>query len=177
MIEKRSKKGGSVSSASLGSNLAVRSPRYTLTSDFDSIFNQFRRSFNDLMAPLLPLTASSSTILGEMPARFPAVDLVDSGDHYTVTAELPGFRKDNVNIEVNSDELHIRASKKSETEEKKKNYVHRERSYSAFERSIAFPEEVIPSKVEGGMTDGILDLRIQKKKPKPERKMTKVTLK
>jgi HSP20 family molecular chaperone IbpA len=112
-----------------------------------------------------------------MPVRFPAVDLVDNGDHYTVTAELPGFTKESVDIQINRDELQIGVQKKVESEEKRKNYMHRERAYSAFGRTITFPEEVVPSKCEGEMKDGVLELKIPKREPKPEEKMTRVKLK
>jgi HSP20 family protein len=55
--------------------------------------------------------------------------------------------------------------------------MHRERAYSAFERTITLPEEVIPSKCEGEMKDGVLELKIPKREPKPEERMTRVKLK
>jgi HSP20 family protein len=177
MSEKHMKKKGTVSPSNSSSPLAVRSRPHPLARDLDTIFAQFRKSFDDLMAPILPIVPLTSTLMPEMPAGYPAVDLVDNGDHYTVTTELPGFTKESVDIQINRDELQIRAQKKVETEEKKKNYMHRERGYSAFERTITFPEEVLPSKCEGEIKDGILELKIPKREPKPEEKMTKVKLK
>jgi HSP20 family protein len=168
------KKKGTVSPS--GTSLPVRSRPYPLARDLDTIFDQFRESFDDLMEPFLPVAPLTSTLMAEMPARFPAVDLADNGNHYTVTAELPGFTKESVDIQINRDELLIRAHKKIETEEKKRNYMHRERAYSAFERTITFPEEVVPAKSEGEMKDGIIELTIPKREPKPEEKMTKVKL-
>jgi HSP20 family molecular chaperone IbpA len=177
MSEKHMKKKGTVSPSTPGTSLAARSRPYPLARDFDTIFDQFRKSCDDLMAPVLPIVPLSSTLLPEMPVRFPAVDLVDNGDHYTVTAELPGFTKEFVDIQINRDELQIGAQKKVESEEKRKNYMHRERAYSACERTITFPEEVVPSKCEGEMKDGVLELKIPKREPKPEEKMTRVKLK
>jgi HSP20 family protein len=54
----------------------------------------------------------------------------------------------------------IRAECKEETEERQKNYLHRERAYSSLQRFIAFPEEVDPSKVEGTMKEGVLELKV-----------------
>jgi HSP20 family protein len=70
----------------------------------------------------------------------------------------------------------LKAEKKSEKEDKSENYLHRERSYSSCQRTVNFPEEVDPSKVEGTMDNGVLKLKIPKKKPKPEERMTKVQL-
>ena len=171
------KKKGTVSPSNSSSPPAVRSRPHPLMRDFDTIFDHFRRSFDDLIAPVLPIVPLTPTLVPEMLVGYPAVDLIDNGDHYTVTAELPGFTKESVDIQTNRNELQIRAQKKVETEEKKKNYMRRERAYSTFERTITFPEEVIPAKCEGEMKNGILELTIQKREPKPEEKMTKVKLK
>jgi HSP20 family protein len=175
MSDKCMKKKGTVSPS--GASIAVRSKPYLLARDLDTIFDQFRKSFDDLMEPFLPVAPLTSTLMAEMPVTYPAVDLADNGDHYTVTAELPGFSKESVDIQINTDELQMRAHKKVETEEKKKNYMHRERAYSTFERTITFPEEVVPAKCEGEMKDGIIELTIPKREPKPEEKKTKVKLK
>ena len=66
---------------------------------------------------------------------------------------------------------------KEEKEDKRKNYLHRERAYSSIQRFIAFPEEVEPSKVDGSMKEGVLELKVPKKEPKPEEKPRKVELK
>jgi HSP20 family protein len=162
-----------------GSTQLATNPQQTsLATGFDQMFDQFRRSFDDLMSPFYPFTGVATvTPLSQLPIRSSIVDLVDEGDQYTIYAELPGFSKDQVDVKVNKDGLVIRAEQKAETEEKKKNYLHRERAYSAFERVIEFPEEVNPQKVDGTMKDGILQLTIPKKEPKPEERLTKVQLK
>ncbi|MEM2969105.1 MAG: Hsp20 family protein, partial [Candidatus Bathyarchaeia archaeon] len=71
----------------------------------------------------------------------------------------------------------IRAERKEEKEEKRRNYIHRERAYSSIQRYIAFPEEVIPAKAEGSMKDGVLELKVPKKEPKAAETPHKVELK
>jgi HSP20 family protein len=160
--------------------LANRQGSSSLSTGLDNIFDNFRRSFDELMSPFYPFTGISSDFpISQFPTRASIVDLVDEGDHYVVTAELPGFSKDQVDVKINKDGLIIRAEQKLESEQKdasKKNYLHRERAYSAFERVIEFPEEVSPQKVEGSMKDGVLTLNIPKKKPAPEERLTKVQL-
>lgn len=73
--------------------------------------------------------------------------------------------------------MSVRAKKEVEKEEKKKNYLHRERAYSAFERSLSFPEEVNPENAEGEMKNGVLELKVSKKEPRPEVKARKIELK
>jgi HSP20 family protein len=77
-------------------------------------------------------------------------------------AELPGFKKEDIDVRVGEDMLELRAEKKMEKETKDGNAEARERTYSAFHRAIRFPEQVIPSKVEGTMKNGVLSLRIPK---------------
>jgi HSP20 family protein len=73
--------------------------------------------------------------------------------------------------------MSVQAKKEMEKEEKKKNYLHRERAYSAFERSVSFLEEVDPAKAEGTMKEGVLELKVSKKEPRPEAKARKIELK
>ncbi len=82
-----------------------------------------------------------------------------------------------MDVQINNDGMSIRAKKETEKEDKKKNYLHRERAYSSFERSVSFPEEVDPAKAEGRMNNGVLELKVPKKVPKPETKTRKIELK
>lgn len=160
----------------------------SITSNIDRIFEDFRRSIDSLLSPFytstffapsywLTLPTSPLDIFTEtLPIRYPVVDVVDEGDHYTVRAELPGFNKDNVDINVSEDTLQIKAEVKEEKETKDKRYLSKESAYSAFERAIQFPEPIVPSKVEGTMKDGVLTLTIPKKEPKST-KIVKVSLK
>lgn len=156
--------------------IAVPTRRTTLTKGFDSFFEDFRRAFDDFMSPVMSWTPRFPR-LGKMPVKYPSVDITDNGTHYSFTAELPGFNKDDIEVCVCSNQLEIRAEMKSEKEEEDKNYLLHERSYSAFARRIDFPEEVVPEKVEGKMEDGILQLTVPKKEPTPKEKMRKITIK
>jgi HSP20 family protein len=172
------KRGDSTEIApSSGASLTTPAAQTGLWRGFDAIFEDFRRSFDELMRPFFPFASNWSTQLDQEPIRYPFIDVVDHGEYYSVVAELPGFSKEQVDVRVNNSQLYLKAEKKTQTEEKQHNYLHHERVYSTFERTVAFPEEVIPSQVEGTMKDGLLELRIPKKEPRPEEKMTKVQLK
>ena len=129
-----------------------------------------------MMRPYIPFEMQMQE-MGTLPVRYAPVDFIDEGDHYSIHAELPGFTRENVEVNINNDSMSIRAKKETEKEEKKKNYLHRERAYSSFERSVSFPEEVDPEKAEGKMNNGVLELKIPKKEPKPEAKPRKLELK
>ena len=176
MVENsKPKRKTTVSPATPGTSIAKRREQEGLERGIDDMFGEFRQSFDDLMRPFFPLAEIEQEL--RLPTRYAQVDLIDNGDSFTVNAELPGFTKDQVDVQINKDGVAIRAECTEEKESKRKNYLHRERAYSSLQRFIAFPEEVDPSKVEGSMKEGVLELKIPKKEPKPEEKPRKVALK
>lgn len=171
----KKQKGTEVSPASPGTSLAPRTGTPGFIRDFDSIFDDFRRSFDNLMRPYFPLDFPR-----DMPGwslfQYAPLDLIDEGDHYKVHVELPGLSREDVEVEINNEGLFIQGQKKQESDQKEKTYLHRERTYSAFRRSIAFPEEVDPDKADGSMNNGILELKIPKKEPRPEQRPRKIEI-
>lgn len=108
--------------------------------------------------------------------QYAPLDLIDEGDHFRIQVELPGMTRDDVEVSITSSTLSIKASKEEKSENKEKNYLHRERYYSSSRREISFPEEVTPDKAEGSMKDGILELSIPKREPRPKDVVHKVQL-
>jgi HSP20 family protein len=111
----------------------------------------------------------------KLPMRIPYVDVIDSGNEYVVKAELPGLKKENVQIEVGPNEVLLTAKSEMETEEKGKTYLHRERAFSTFRRHIGFGESIDTEKVSANMAEGILEVKLPKLKPKPKKKRKKIT--
>ena len=174
--EKPERKTTDVIPTAPGSSLSTWRKQSLFDRDIDTIFDDFRKSFDVMMRPYFPMETRIQDF-GMLPVRYAPLDLIDEGTHYSIHAELPGFTRDEVDVQINNDGMSIRAKKEAGKEEKKKNYLHRERVYSSFERAVTFPEEVDPAKAEGKMTDGILELKIPKKEPRPEIKPRKLDLK
>ncbi len=90
-------------------------------------------------------------------------DVTDEGDHYLLEADLPGFRKEDIRLELDGDTLTIRAERHSNVEKKEKHELVRvERSYGAYSRSFdvsAVKAEDIKAKYE----NGVLQLTLPKK--------------
>ena len=63
-------------------------------------------------------------------------DVIDTGDAYKLESELPGFKKEDIKIDVENDVLTISVERKLAEEEKKKNFVKRERFYGSYSRSF-----------------------------------------
>jgi HSP20 family protein len=99
----------------------------------------------------------------------PAVDIRENDHHYAVTAELPGVRKEDVQVELDQGMLTIRGEKTSEREEKKEQCRYTERSYGSFSRSFSLPSDADADRLEASFKDGVLSLtipRIEKAKPR-----------
>lgn len=99
----------------------------------------------------------------------PAIDIVDEKDQIRVKADLPGMKKDEIEINLEHDTLTIRGEKKEEREIKEKDYIRSERYYGAFHRSFALPASVDSSKVAATYKDGVLEIILPKEegaKPK-----------
>jgi len=122
--------------------------------------------FRELLAPSGRLGRLLEGFSGEtarLPRAFaPAVDIHEDEKHYTVTVELPGGKKEDVQVEVREGVLTIRGEKKSEREEKKEHRRWIERTYGSFMRSFTLPENADAEHVDASFKDGVLTLAIPK---------------
>jgi HSP20 family protein len=92
----------------------------------------------------------------------PAVDIVQEGDRFRVRADLPGMKREEIEVTVNGDTLTISGEKKRESETKQESQFRAERYYGKFSRSLTLPSSVDPSKVEATYRDGVLDISVPK---------------
>jgi HSP20 family protein len=109
------------------------------------------------------------------PARrwIPAMDLVETDEHYVLTADLPGLTQEDITLEFEGDVLTLSGERKSEHAERKEGYYRLERATGSFSRSLTLPEGVDAEAVSATFKNGVLEVRI----PKPEqRKPKKVSI-
>ncbi len=92
----------------------------------------------------------------------PAVDIFEDGSDLVLKAELPGIKKEDIEITLNDGSITISGEKKKESEIKRKDYYKWESSYGSFCRSFALPTEVQGSKVKSTFKDGVLEVRMPK---------------
>ena len=91
-------------------------------------------------------------------------DIMDEGDHFLLKCELPGLKKEDINIEIDNDVLTVSAEYKEENEEKKENYLRRERRYGSFSRSFDI-SDISSDQISAAYENGILKLQLPKKAP------------
>ena len=130
---------------SLGEERSLRTRR------IDNIFDNFRNNIESIMDPLsswgyFPSYSRLQMEQGEG-VRTPTYDMVDNGDRYKLIVELPGIDKDNIRVKAMDDSVEISAEQSQEEDERKKNFVYNQRSYSSFYCRIPVPEEILSSEV------------------------------
>jgi HSP20 family protein len=104
------------------------------------------------------------------------LEMKDKKDTYEVKAELPGVKKEDLDIDLNDHYLTIRAKKFEEKEENEDSYKKSEFNYGEFSRSVYLPQEVDVEKIDAKLEHGILKLNIPKVE-KEHDKVKKITVK
>jgi HSP20 family protein len=131
-----------------------RLPRPALFSDIDRMFDDFvgRRWLRPF---------GWERPLAEMPA-VPSVDVIDREEEVVVRAEVPGYKKEEIEISVADSSLTIKGETKTEEKEEKGDYYRCEISRGAFARTVSLPAAVDDSKAKASMKDGMLELTLPK---------------
>ena len=92
-------------------------------------------------------------------------DIIDKGDSYCLQADLPGFKKEDIHVDVDGDKLTINAERNVEDKDEQEGYIRRERSYGSYSRTFDI-SEVVADQITGDYTDGVLTLNLPKSQPK-----------
>lgn len=95
-------------------------------------------------------------------AFVPEIDLVEEKDIYLVKADIPGLKKEELDIKVEGKILSIKGERKQEKETKEKNFYAAERFYGAFSRTIELPTDVKAEEVKASYKDGVLEITLPK---------------
>ena len=115
--------------------------------------------FRELSTLFNTLPAQSS---GPLRRWLPAMDLVESGDHYVLTADLPGLTEADVEIEVSDRVLTVSGERKSTHETTERGYHRVERAVGSFKRTVTLPEGVDAQAVTASFANGVLEVSIPK---------------
>ena len=137
-----------------------------LCNSFDNVFSQFRNDFEDLLFPspwtsIFPITQT----------RTPLVDLEDQGKNFLLKAEMPGFKKEDIEIDVQEDSISVNAEVGWVYDKKEQEYICKERECKSFYRTIQLPEEINVEEVVAELSEGVLEVYLPKKTPKRKRKV------
>jgi HSP20 family protein len=137
-----------------------------------SVFGDVDRLFDDFFGRGWMRPFGWGRPLAEMAALAPSVDVIDREDEVVVRAEVPGFRKEDIDVSVSGTMLTIKGESKTEEKEEKGDYYRCEISRGAFARTLALPAEVDESKARAEMKDGMLELTLPKLEKSKRRRIT-----
>ena len=119
------------------------------------VFNDFSNMLDDFFTDSWPVQRN-------LAADTFKIDIQDNDTEYIIEAELPGVKKEDVEITLNEGRLNLSVKKKEVSEDKSKKFIHRERRYAQMSRSILLADsndEGIQAKLE----EGVLTIKVPKK--------------
>ena len=131
--------------------------RWTPYRDMMSIRDEMNRVLNEAFG-----RSQSDESAWFSGAWAPPVDIYETDEALVLKAELPGFGKDDINIEMKDNVLVIKGERKREDEVKEGSYHRTERVYGAFQRSFMLPTTVDQEKIRASYRDGVLELHLPK---------------
>lgn len=138
------------------------------TPEADLLRGRIDRVFNEMLRDAWGTPASESVASRTWT---PAVDIKEGDEFLTLTAELPGFDKNQVEITLENNVLTLAGERKFEQESKGEAYHRIERSYGSFSRSFTLPATVKTDKVDAKFENGLLSISLPKVEESKPRKI------
>ncbi len=117
------------------------------------------RTFSEMLDTFFDSAVGQSVDRGGF---HPGVDIVEHDNKYEIRVDLPGMKKDEVNIELEDNTLSVSGERKTEKEDKNKRYHLVESRYGTFTRSFTLPRNINRDSINAKMQDGVLNISIEK---------------
>ncbi|MFB6120417.1 MAG: archaeal heat shock protein Hsp14 [Halobacteriaceae archaeon] len=116
--------------------------------EFDRLFDRMQRHFEDLEPDERGRTA---------------VDVAESDDEFTITVDLPGYDREDIDLRIRDDTLHVTAEHEEEAEaEEEEEYLRKERRHRSVSRTIHLPAEIDEKGTEASYQNGVLTVTVPK---------------
>ena len=162
------KKGGDVSKPQGMPATTAYGPLMGLRGELDRVVNRFFpegwpfMNVGNLM-DFEPMRAMRSSPLGAM-MESARTDVSETDSEFEISMELPGIDEKDIELGISDGVLTLKAEKKAEREEKKKDYHLSERSFGSVRRSFRIPEGVDTDKIKAAFSKGVLEVTLPKTK-------------
>lgn len=144
-------------------------PAKSSFSEFDRVFDNFRNDLEKTFSSFPKIDFSSFPKLHET-----GCDVIDEGNQFRMKMNMPELKKNEINLNVTDNSIEVTGEHKEE--EKKKNYLRKERHSMSYYQTIPLSEKIIPGKVKAKLTDGVLNVTLPKSKPTPALKKRSVNV-
>jgi HSP20 family protein len=135
--------------------------RWEPVRELHTMQNEMNRLFNTFFDSPTPGNGGNG---GAVRRWIPAMDVVETEDHFVLRADLPGLSENDVSIELEDNVLTVAGERKAEHEQRGEGYYRVERAFGSFSRSLTLPEGVNADAIQASFSNGVLEVRI----PKPE---------
>jgi HSP20 family protein len=142
----------------------------------NSQFSDFRRGFDILNTMLNELTVPNNNDRFQSDFN-PSVNTREGEFAYHIEVDLPGMKKDDIDIQIEDNNLIISGERKIKKELKEENYYKIESSYGKFKRSFSLPEDVDLENIHASSTDGVLEVVVPKLEKEKIEKTKKIKIK
>lgn len=130
-----------------------------------SLFDQFNHDLNRFFTNTRPTTNG-----GKTRDWTPAVDIREEDDRFLLIADIPGVKRDDVEVTLEDGVLTIKGERRTETEETREGFHRKERVHGSFLRQFTLPDTVNPDSISANVTDGVLEIGIPKQaRPEPRK--------
>jgi len=126
--------------------------------------NEIDRLFE---SPLSELMQTSQLPSGWMPA----LDIYENKDNFVVKAELPGMKKEDIEVSLHDGSLSISGERKTESKHEDAEVYRAERFFGRFQRTVSLPTTVATDKVQAAYNDGVLTITLPKTEEAKPRKI------
>ncbi len=146
----------------------------TWPEEVDRLFDRANWGFG--LFPRMPFRRNIFSVEPRFQEWTPNVDILEKNGDVLVKADLPGMKREDIEVVVEGDMLVIKGHRKEEKEIKEENYYRSERSVGEFYRSFGLPEGTDANAIEASYKDGVLEVKI----PRPttsKAEQTKVQVK
>ncbi len=129
--------------------------RWNARRTLPTIFDEMDRLFDTMLRSRWPLTREDFDF-------GPAVDVYEKDDEVIVEAELPGVKREDLEVSAADDSITIRGETKHEEETKEEGYYRKEIRRGSFYRTVPLPAPIDEDKVTAKLEDGVLTIRAPK---------------
>lgn len=129
-------------------------------SDLLTPLTELRREFDDLLERFWRGPWDGLGANGGLADWGPRMDVTETEDAYELHFELPGVRREDVDVQVLGSTLTVRGEKREHKDDRRGERSYSERSFGSFQRSMTLPADADAEKIEASFTDGVLTIRL-----------------